>query len=313
MRVTGKPGRVYEQRTNADLRELRLATPKCVEAMLFEHPFAVAVSAGVTRSVRIVRWVSNTGGRAKPWLSSEQPETPVKPGHCSVECQTAVTDDIMNVVRDQVEAALRQHDAVNAMTRKSLLAISSGWAERFHPTPPSSIYERSGSSSEDEKPSLASLAKFVPSAPPPPPAPSRDPGSALPATRMVRSTSPQPLKPVAKTHSPTSLSMMPPATPGAQSSAPSPLVFGQKTPGHDTPPGLSLGTVGEYDEMHYTPDRPPFPGDARRQELDIPSDVEPLRLLLRAKAASESFDTFYNDIKVYRRTTACITTRSRRL
>lgn len=75
VRVTGKPGRVYEHKTNPDLRELRLTTPKCVEAMLFEHPFIVAMFAGVSRSVRIVRWVSNTG-QVKPWISSEQPDVP---------------------------------------------------------------------------------------------------------------------------------------------------------------------------------------------------------------------------------------------
>ena len=191
--------------------------------MLFEHPFIVAMLAGVSRSVRIMRW---------------EPDIPEKQGHCSVECQTAVTDDIMNVVRDQVEGALRQQESANAMMKKALLAISSGWAERFHPTPPSSIYERdASSSSEDEKPSLASLAKFIPAAPPPPTAPvGASFSTSTPTTRLVRSISPQPLKPVAQTRPPSSLSMLSPAQPSVSP----PLVFGQKTPGYDTPPGLSM-------------------------------------------------------------------------
>ena len=103
-RAMGKPGRMYEK-TNRDLRELRLATPQCIEAMLGVHPIAVAEAKGATRDIRVVRW--NSGRESGIIVPSDILTPPTKKSYCESACQTTVTDDMMIVVRDHVEEVMK--------------------------------------------------------------------------------------------------------------------------------------------------------------------------------------------------------------
>ena len=104
----GKPGRVYEK-TNRNLRELRLATPQCIEAMLSVPPFTFAVAKGATRDMRVVRW--DLGPAAGIFVPAVIPTPPTKKGHCEIACQTTVTDNMMSVVSDQVEEVMKYPEA----------------------------------------------------------------------------------------------------------------------------------------------------------------------------------------------------------
>ena len=151
LEVTGKPGRVYEKAVNCDHRELRLATPQCVDKMRLRHPFGVLTGDGSIRYIRIVRWNSTPVPGAFTPAGGDPP--PVKEGHCNADCQTEITDEAMFHLLRSIDELVSIHADALEKSR----AISSAWGERYRQTPASSIYgsSESGSGAETSGDSMA--------------------------------------------------------------------------------------------------------------------------------------------------------------